>query len=533
MAPEQWSEEEVDKRTDIYSLGIILYQMLAGTTPFHGSSMAMVMKKHLMEDPPPFTTHGVPVPPLIESVALRALRKRPSERPQSVEEFLTELCEAASKVSDAQLACTVPIPAENEPLTAQSLTETQHQVEEEVERLARELEDAQRRAEEARQRVEEASRRRAEEEAARKRAEEEAARKRAEEEEARKRAEEEAQKRADEEEARLLAEEEARVLADEEARRLAEGEVARKLVEDERIRIAREFEEARLRAEAAHNLAEEEAQRRLKEESARKLAEEKAERLGRELEEAQRRVEEARQRADEETRKHAEEESARRRAEDEATRLAGEVADAQRRAEELRKRSEVEAEAQAQTKSLIEHAGVNTPSTPWSHGEEGQLPEGEEGAREGHVVSQLLSPYDTRPMFDANSTGPGQQPETGSLMQNTGPVASGVVPGKSRFKPASLTIIAALVISVVSYAAYQRFAGQTPAPATVESPRGNKTQVETESPPAAYPNMIPIAGGTFTMGRKDAPSAKGDNYTQWPAHTVYVESFYIGRTEVT
>ena len=191
MAPEQWSEEEeVDKRTDIYSLGIILYQMLAGKTPFGGSSIPMVMKKHLMEDPPPFATHGIQMPPLIESVVFRALKKIPAERPQSVEEFITELCQAVSTVTDVQLACTIHIPSANEPLTshAQALADSQHEVEEEVERLARELEDAQRRAEEARKRVEDASRRRAEEELARQRAEEEAALKRAEEEAARQRA---------------------------------------------------------------------------------------------------------------------------------------------------------------------------------------------------------------------------------------------------------------------------------------------------------------------------------------------------------
>lgn len=559
MAPEQWSEEDVDKRTDIYSLGIILYQMLAGTTPFKGSSIPMVMKKHLMEDPPPFTTHGVPVPPLIESVAFRALRKKPAERPQSVEEFLTELCEAASKVFDAQLACTVAIPGENESLPAQKLTETQHKVEEEVERLVRELEEAQRRAVEARERVEEASRRRAEEEAARKRAEEEAARKRAEEEAARKRAEEEAQKRAEEEAARQLAEEEAqRKLAEEEAERRAAGEVARKLAEDERIRIAREVEEARLRAEEAHNLAEEEAQRRVKEEEARKLAEEKAERLARELEEAQQRVEEARQRAEEETRKHAEEEAARRRAEDEAIRLAAEVADAQRRAEELRQqRAEVEAERQAEIEAQSERTGQLTPSTDESaRGEqsqvlkfagklpaeaEGENPRSSETANSSQLLqkspapqfaSPQLSPYDTRPMFDINSTSK-QQLETSSRLQNTAALAPGVTQRRSRALPATFAIIAALVLSGGGYAVYRRFAVEPPATTTGESLSENKTQAGSETLPAAYPNMIAIPGGTFNMGREDKPATTEDSYNQWPAHTVRVESFYIGRTEVS
>src|SRR5215813_9446309 len=52
MAPEQWSDEEPDGRADIYSLGVMLYQMLAGEVPFKGSSIPSIMKKHLTLPPP-------------------------------------------------------------------------------------------------------------------------------------------------------------------------------------------------------------------------------------------------------------------------------------------------------------------------------------------------------------------------------------------------------------------------------------------------------------------------------------------------
>jgi serine/threonine-protein kinase len=55
MAPEQWSDEEPDARADIYSLGVILYQMLAGEVPFKGSSIPSIMKKHLTLQPPSFS----------------------------------------------------------------------------------------------------------------------------------------------------------------------------------------------------------------------------------------------------------------------------------------------------------------------------------------------------------------------------------------------------------------------------------------------------------------------------------------------
>ncbi|HEY0079864.1 MAG TPA: bifunctional serine/threonine-protein kinase/formylglycine-generating enzyme family protein [Pyrinomonadaceae bacterium] len=94
MAPEQWSDEEPDRRADVYSLGVILYQMLAGEVPFKGSSIPSIMKKHLTGEPPSFTTHGIDVPPRVEAVVLHALAKEPERRPQTVEDFVAELREA-------------------------------------------------------------------------------------------------------------------------------------------------------------------------------------------------------------------------------------------------------------------------------------------------------------------------------------------------------------------------------------------------------------------------------------------------------
>src|SRR6266849_3097771 len=66
MAPEQWSDDEPDARADIYSLGIILSQMLAGDVPYKGSSIPSIMKKHLTLPVPTFRAAGVQVPPAIE-----------------------------------------------------------------------------------------------------------------------------------------------------------------------------------------------------------------------------------------------------------------------------------------------------------------------------------------------------------------------------------------------------------------------------------------------------------------------------------
>src|SRR5215211_3551305 len=91
MAPEQWSDEEPDARADIYSLGVILYQMLAGEVPFKGSSIPSIMKKHLTLPPPSFQSHGVSVPPAIEAVVRHALEKEVSARIDSVPTFLKQL----------------------------------------------------------------------------------------------------------------------------------------------------------------------------------------------------------------------------------------------------------------------------------------------------------------------------------------------------------------------------------------------------------------------------------------------------------
>jgi formylglycine-generating enzyme required for sulfatase activity/serine/threonine protein kinase len=98
MAPEQWSDDEPDARADIYSMGIILYQMLAGDVPFKGSSIPSIMKKHLTQSPPSFKSMGVQVAPEIEAVVRHALEKDIGGRIPSVEAFLGELRQAITSV---------------------------------------------------------------------------------------------------------------------------------------------------------------------------------------------------------------------------------------------------------------------------------------------------------------------------------------------------------------------------------------------------------------------------------------------------
>ena len=91
MAPEQWSDDDPDSRSDIYSLAVMLFQMLSGDVPFKGSSIPAIMKKHISDPPPTFAEVGLDVPPELEMALRHALQKEPDKRTPTVEAFVEEL----------------------------------------------------------------------------------------------------------------------------------------------------------------------------------------------------------------------------------------------------------------------------------------------------------------------------------------------------------------------------------------------------------------------------------------------------------
>ncbi|MBE3557696.1 MAG: serine/threonine protein kinase [Ktedonobacteraceae bacterium] len=97
MAPEQ-SNGASDYRSDIYSLGIILYQMLTGRVPFSGDSPVAIMLKHLQTAPTPPRELNSDIPPAIETVILKALAKEPEERYQQAQELALAYRQAARQV---------------------------------------------------------------------------------------------------------------------------------------------------------------------------------------------------------------------------------------------------------------------------------------------------------------------------------------------------------------------------------------------------------------------------------------------------
>jgi eukaryotic-like serine/threonine-protein kinase len=97
MAPEQ-ARNVSDPRSDVYSLGVVLYQMLVGRPPFQAQQSIDVIFKHLNEPPPIFSAvrPGHQVPQEVEALVMRCLYKRPEERFQSMDEMLEALRRAAS-----------------------------------------------------------------------------------------------------------------------------------------------------------------------------------------------------------------------------------------------------------------------------------------------------------------------------------------------------------------------------------------------------------------------------------------------------
>ena len=92
MAPEQAAADpDVDARADIYALGIVAYEMLAGAPPFHRRTPQALLKAHLSEPPPPLATRRYEVPQALDRLITQCLEKEPARRPKTASDIARAL----------------------------------------------------------------------------------------------------------------------------------------------------------------------------------------------------------------------------------------------------------------------------------------------------------------------------------------------------------------------------------------------------------------------------------------------------------
>ncbi|HEU4878305.1 MAG TPA: protein kinase [Gemmatimonadaceae bacterium] len=92
MSPEQaTADPAIDSRADIYSFGIVAYEMLTGTTPFSGRSPQATLAAHVTENPEPITRRRNTVPPMLSALVMRCLEKHAADRPQTATSVMHEL----------------------------------------------------------------------------------------------------------------------------------------------------------------------------------------------------------------------------------------------------------------------------------------------------------------------------------------------------------------------------------------------------------------------------------------------------------
>src|SRR5918998_1407430 len=91
LSPEQAQGQPVDYRSDLYSLGCCLFEMLTGTVPFRGATPVAIAYRHVREDPAAPRLLNPDIPPSLEAVCLKAMAKRPEDRYQTAAEFRADL----------------------------------------------------------------------------------------------------------------------------------------------------------------------------------------------------------------------------------------------------------------------------------------------------------------------------------------------------------------------------------------------------------------------------------------------------------
>jgi len=110
FSPEQAQGTPADERSDVYSLGVVMYEMLAGRPPFQGDSPVAVAYQHVSSSAPPPSTLNSDVPPELDAVVTRALQKDPAFRYQTADEFKADLTRILAGQAPNVPTAAVPAP---------------------------------------------------------------------------------------------------------------------------------------------------------------------------------------------------------------------------------------------------------------------------------------------------------------------------------------------------------------------------------------------------------------------------------------
>ncbi len=107
MSPEQVLGKDADSRSDIFSFGVVFYEMLSGKLPFHGDIEAVMMYAIANEEPEPISKHKLDIPENIQAIIGKALQKKPEDRYQSISDLVIDL-ESKDKLPVLQQATILP-----------------------------------------------------------------------------------------------------------------------------------------------------------------------------------------------------------------------------------------------------------------------------------------------------------------------------------------------------------------------------------------------------------------------------------------